>query len=218
MYSALYRYFIQHSQLHIPGIGNFLMVRIPAQGDFPNKRINPPLYSVSLQNESGTNSQASRKLFSWIASILNISERDAVMRFNDFAFDLKRRILAGDIIQWKGIGELSRGLAGDIKLKVSSKDLSFLLPVTAEKIVREKAEHMVRVGEEHKTSAQMAEILTVQSSVKKSVWWAWALIAAVLAVMFLGWYFSEKGLSISSMGNQGKLSPATSTANHSDIK
>lgn len=71
-------------------------------------------------------------------------------------------------------------------------------------MLREKAEHTVRVGEEERTSAEMVEMLN-QPEENKSYWWAWALAVGLAATVFLGWYFSEHGLDISSTANTKQL-------------
>jgi len=59
----------------------------------------------------------------------------------------------------------------------------------------------MRVGEMEKTSTEMEEMLVVKEKQRD-----WALMVAVvltvLAVMFIGWYFSEKGLQPSAAGNR----------------
>ncbi len=207
MYETLYQYFILHKKLSIPGIGTFLMERKPVVNDFVNKQMHPPSYAVSLQ--AATDSPATH-FFKWMGGALHVSDRDAIIRFNDFAFDLKKQIGSGDIIAWDGVGTLSKGLAAEIKF-VSSENKIFGAPVMAEKIIREKAEHMVRVGEDHKTSVEMTEMLN-QSPGKKSYWWIPSLIIALLAFMFIGWYFSEHGLDVSSTANEQKLIPLETSA------
>lgn len=202
MYAELYQYLIQHKQLPVPGIGTFLVERIPAVVNFPERKIEPPVYGVSLQPVSNS---PSKNFFIWLGAALQVSDRDAVIRYNDFAFDLKRQLSGGDIVNWNGVGQLSKGLAGDIKF-IPQEKKSLESSVKAEKVMREKAEHMVRVGEDEKTSAEMTELLS-QTEEKKSYWWAYALIVTVLSVMFIGWYFSENGISMSSISNSKKLVP-----------
>ncbi len=201
MYAALYKYLIQYKELSLPGIGTFMLHRKPATIDFPNKMINPAAYAITLQFPA---SAPSTGFFAWMAGALNISDREAVMRFNDFAFDLKRKISEGDSIEWNGVGTLNRGLAGEVKFVPAAKEYVFEKPVKAEKVIREKSDHMVRVGEDERTSAEMTELLHGQHE-KKSYWWAWALVAGLVAIMFLGWYFSEHGISVEATGNNSKL-------------
>lgn len=203
MYAELYQYLIQHKQLPVPGIGTFLVERIPAAVNFPERKIEPPVYGVSLQPVSNS---PSKNFFIWLGATLQVSDREAVIRYNDFAFDLKNQLSGGDIVNWNGVGQLSKGLAGDIKF-IPQEKRSLESSVKAEKVMREKAEHMVRVGEDEKTSAEMTELLS-HTDEKKSYWWAYALIVTVLSVMFIGWYFSENGISMSSTSNSKKLVPA----------
>ncbi len=210
MYGELYQYLILHKQLNIPGIGTFLLERKPANIDFVNKMADPPAYTVALHHGNTT---PSKNIFSWLASVLNISESDALNRFNDFALDVKDRVLAGDKLQWNGIGILSKGMAGEIRFESSLKDMKAGTPVPAIKVIRENAEHTVRVGEQQKTSSEMAEILTPAEG-KKTNWWGIALIAGLLAFIFIALYFSSKGLTTSSAANQQKLTPQKETGTY----
>ncbi len=196
MYSALYQYFIRHRQLAVPGIGVFLLQRSPATADFPNRVIHPPGYNIVLDNSPAT---SHRDFFDWLAMVFGISEREAVIRFNDFVFEMKQQLRAGDTIRWEGMGILSKGLGEEIRFE-SRPAMAEEKPVKAEKVIREVADHTVRVGEEERTAGEMREFLGQHDS-RKHTWWAWALVLALLLTMFLGWYFSSKGLSIGSTGN-----------------
>jgi hypothetical protein len=203
MYDQLYQYLIQHKELPVPGIGTFLLERKPAEMDFPNRKLYPPSYAVALQAASHV---PGRDFFSWLAKSLGTTDREAIFRFNDFAFAMKRQISDGAVINWDGVGTLNRGLGGDVKFTATNSTNALLLPITAEKVIREKAEHMVRVGEDQKTSAEMTEMLNLPDE-KKSYWWAYALAVGLLAVMFIGWYFSEHGVDMAATANSEQLIP-----------
>ena len=203
MYAELYQYLILHKQLPVPGIGTFLLERKPAQGDFLNKQILAPVYSVPLQQNT---SNPSMSFFGWLGSAFGISDRDAVIRFNDFVFDMKRQITGGDTILWHGVGTLSKELTGGIKF-ADAGVTSLETPVTTEKVIREKSEHMVRVGEDERSSTEMTAVLTKTIS-KKSYWWIPALIIFILTVGFIGWYFYTNGFDVTSTGNTTKLMPS----------
>lgn len=203
MYEELYQYFIQHRQLNVPGIGTFLLQRKPAIADFPNKIINPPSFSIAFDKDSNA---PARKFFTWLAAAFGITDREAIVRFNDFVFEMKKRINAGDKIDWHGVGIISSGLGGEIRFEPAMKDAVLDLPVKAEKVIRENALHTVRVGEDEKTSVEMTELLN-QPVARKRYWWTWALVLALLATMFIGWYFSRYGISVGAAGNNTKVSP-----------
>jgi hypothetical protein len=210
MYDELYEYFSFYKQLNVPGIGVFLLERKPAEADVASRVINPPAYTITLHHSNAT---PGKKFFYWLADKLNISYTDAVVRFNDFVFDIKDQVLSGARVTWLGIGVLSKGMAGEIRFEAAIKEHSFDSPVRAVKIIREKAEHTVRVGEEQRTSTEMIEWLS-QAKEKISNWWGVALIIAILSVIFIGIYFSQQGLNTSSAANQQKLSPQKESLTH----
>ena len=187
----------------MPGIGTFLMERHPATGDFAGKQIHPPFYTVTLQSPGNS---AAKFFFNWLGAALNTGERDAILLFNDFSFDLKKKINDGETIDWNGVGSLSKGPGGEIKFMPAGKPALLETPVAANKIIRENAEHQVRVGEDEKSSIEMLELLG-HTEKKRSYWWAVALVTGLLAIMFICWYFSEHGLDISSVSNNQTLVP-----------
>ncbi|MBL7742879.1 MAG: hypothetical protein JNN00_05320 [Chitinophagaceae bacterium] len=207
MYHDLYEYLILHKQLNVPGIGTFLLERKPAVTEFTHKQIAPSSYTVVLHPNSGL---PAKKLFNWLSDRLSIPYHEAIVKFNSFAFDMKHQILSGNKIVWNEIGTLSKGIAGDIKFEPLFKEHRFDRPVSAVRVIREKAVHTVRVGEEEKTSEEMAKWLNL-SEERKGFWWAPALIAGILLVIITGFYFSQKGFNISSAGNQQKLVPIKAT-------
>ena len=213
MYAELYRYFIQHKKLYLPGIGNFILERKPAEADFVNRCINPPSYSISLQQESV---KPSSKFFAWLASVFNISEKEAIIRFNDFVFDLRKEINSGSKVEWNGIGIISKGLGDTIRF--SAEELNSTAKVVhAEKVIREKAEHAILVGERERTSVEMTELLNIPAG-RKSIWWVIPLFLVLLAFMFIGWYLSKNGLSTASVSNTKKNIPAVSSETYKQLK
>ncbi|MBK7560298.1 MAG: hypothetical protein IPQ06_10725 [Chitinophagaceae bacterium] len=209
MYKELFQFLLQHKELPVPGIGTFLLERSPAVMDFPNKKIAPPSYSIALMAHVNPRP---RFFFTGLGHALGITDHEAIIRFNDFIYNLKNQMANGDTIHWNGVGEINQGLTGDIKFIPQEKSV-LETPVTAEKVIREKSEHMVRVGEDQKTSAEMTDMLN-KPGATKSYWWVPALAMALLAVMFIGWYFSEMGLDISSTGNGMKLVPGEATVSY----
>lgn len=196
MYTFLYQYLLLHKRLPLPGVGQLVMEVRSATANFPEKKIEAPAYAVSLTTADTT---ADRSFFSWLGDALGIHERDAVIRFNDFAFEFKKQIRNGAVINWDGIGKFSKDLAGNVRLEtIPEKQPADA--VQAEKIVREKAVHTVRVGEDEKTSGEMELLLSKQDPIR-NYWWVWALIAGLLLVSFIGWYLSENGVSMSSVKN-----------------
>lgn len=202
MYAELYRYLILNKQLLLPGIGAFEAERRPASGDFVNRQMMASSYVFNLLPGAG---QPTTKFFKWLGNALAVPDREAIIRFNDFLFQVKQQISNGDTIEWNGVGRLNKGLAGEIKFSPSAP-ASFEAPVTAEKVIRQKAEHTVRVGEDEKTAAEMTEMLG-GAVVKKSYWWVAPLIIALLAAAFIGWYVYNNGFDVTGFANTTSLNP-----------
>ncbi|HVT87098.1 MAG TPA: hypothetical protein VHD35_17995 [Chitinophagaceae bacterium] len=202
MYDELYELLILNKELIIPGIGNFSVNRKPAEANFLEKLIHPPVYSITLQKETGT---PSKFFFNHLAELLNISDREAIVRFNDFAFDLKKKITAGQEIKWNGIGTLFISNSGMVKL-APVEICAIEEPVAVEKVLREHAEHMVLVGEQERTSVEMTELLS-QTETKRSKWWIGALIAGVMLLIFVFWIFSKNEWNVSSVSNEQIITP-----------
>jgi hypothetical protein len=205
MYEYLYQYFILYKQLTIPGIGTFVLERKAAENDFLSKQFLAPSYSVLLQTSGRVPAQ---KFFDWLAASINTSHREAFEQFNAFVSETKEQIEQGNRVEWEGIGTISSGIGGAIKF--SPAQLFADEAVKAEKVIRQHAEHTVRVGEQEKTSAEMMEMLN-HTTEKRSYWWPAAIILLVLGIFFTGWYIVRNGLKAASVANEKKLTPEKSS-------
>jgi hypothetical protein len=206
MYSALYEYLLHHKKLAVPGIGTFLLVREPAVIDFPERQIHAPRYAINLEEGEVT---VSRKFFHWLSAILHIPELDAIRRFNDFVFDLKKDLGSGNLVRWKGIGHLQKGEDGRLLFKgVEARAAS----IPAEKVIRENAAHSVRVGETERTSAEMTALLHTPQKRSRS-WWLLPLLLGLLAISFLVVLLSRNGWQVNTLSCSKKavISGTTST-------
>ena len=201
MQDSLYEFLLLNKKISLPGIGTISLCQAPAQHDFPNKQFIAPASFFTIDPK---NDKPSKKLFDWLSSSLNITEWDAIKSVNDFSFDLKKKLSEFGEVNWEKIGVLRRNDIGDLKLEPQNVSLQSDPPVAAEKVIRVKAEHTILVGQKEKSSVEMEEYLAT-TPVKKNYTWLIAVILIVLAVMFIGWYFSEKGFSTSSAGNQSVI-------------
>ena len=201
MRDSLYEYLILNKRLSLPGIGTIEMYKNPAQLDFTNKQFLAPYYSFKIES---ANDKPAKKLFDWLCSSSGIAEWDAIKAVNDFSFELKKKLSEEGEVKWEKVGVFRRNMNGDIKLDPATVSLQSEQPVIAEKVIRVKAEHTVLVGEQERTAIEMEEYFA-QSSPKRNYAWIIALVLTVLAIMFVGWYFSEKGFSPSSAGNQSVI-------------
>lgn len=201
MQDTLYEFLVINKKLSLPGIGTISLRQNSSQLDFTNKQvISPSLYFV-LDHE---NDKPSKKVFEWLSAANGVSEWDAIKSVNDFSFSLKNKIAEAGEVNWENVGVLKRDNTGKLKLNPCTIELKTDRPVYAEKVIREKFEHTVLVGEKEKSSVEMAEYFA-EDAPKKNYAWIIAIALTVLAVMFIGWYFSEKGFNPSSAGNKSVI-------------
>ena len=201
MQDSLYEFLIINKKVTLPGIGTISLKQNSSQLDFTNRQLNSPSFYFVLDHE---NDEPSKKLFDWLSSSRGVSEWDAIKSVNDFSFSLKHSISQAGEANWKGVGVLKRDKTGNLKLDPHKIALETEQPVHAEKVIREKFEHTVLVGEREKSSVEMAEYFAGDAP-KKNYAWIIAIVLTILAVMFIGWYFSEKGFNPSSAGNNSVI-------------
>lgn len=196
MYAELHEYLLLHQELPLPGLGLFQVKRHPALIDFPNKKIEGPGYSVQwLEGQTGYTDG----LWSWIATNSNISDHEAKHRLEKFIFHFKKNIENGDTIYWSGIGKIRKGSGRAFHF--TSEAILREGIVTANKVIREKAEHMVKVGEEHRSSVQMAELLSKKKTTVFSGWKIAAAVVGIVSIGFIIWYLSQHSWDLNA-GNQ----------------
>ena len=201
MQDTLYEFLLLNKKLSLPGIGTISLRQDSAQHDLPNKQFTAPSFYFTIESR---NDKPSKKLFDWLSSSFGITEWDAIRSINDFSLDLKKKLSENGEVAWANVGMIRRDNNGDLKIDQQSIVLQSEQPITAEKVIRLKAEHTVLVGEKQKTSVEMEQYFS-GSPARKNYSWLIAVILTALAMIFIGWYFSEKGFSTSSAGNQSVI-------------
>src|SRR4030095_11046666 len=121
MYEVLYRFLVRYKSLDLPGIGTIALQTQPARSEFVDRSFAPPKYSFLFEKRERIPSE---KLFSWIALHLNITESEAVIRFNDFIFDLNRQLKEGKEISWDHVGRFQKEITGEIKFEGANRGLT----------------------------------------------------------------------------------------------
>ncbi|MFI5188488.1 MAG: hypothetical protein ACHQF0_17280 [Chitinophagales bacterium] len=210
MYEILYRYLIKYKRIDLPGIGVLALQTQPAEAEFANHSFLAPKYSFEFERSEDVPPE---KLFTWLAVNLDITEQEAVIRFNDFLFDMNRQLKEGKQIHWQGVGVFQKEFSGEIHFTPENKEFSWHHEVIAEKVTRKNAEHTMLVGEKEKTSTQMKELLHPVGKEKNDRWWVWPLAIILAIIIFLFWHFSENTIA-NTAGNSNKISPAEAPAGY----
>lgn len=200
MYQQLYRYLVQNQQLQLPGIGTLAIQQADAEMNIADHSVTAGTYQLDFHKDNTVTVPA--KLYNWLAGVSGITEREAIVQYNDFVFDLQQQLKNGATINWQQVGVLTAGLGGEIKFESAVKQYAAGYAVTAHKVKREQALHTIRVGEQEKTSAEMIEMLAPQT-VTRDAWMIVAYVLLGLSLAFVAWYLATK----QGIGNQTSLFP-----------
>lgn len=201
MKEILLKYLLQYQQLGLPGIG-FLQLYIRAsQTDIVNKRILPPTPSSRLTPDVPVPAEADQVRF--IARTMQVAEDVAERQLEDFCAAALEGIKKGVPLEWEGFGTIRKGIAGEMTFELTSKSIFAFPPVEAERVIRTNAEHTIQVGDSEKTNFEMAELLQEDAPERrKSRWWVWALLLAVIGISVLAYYLYQHNGDINGFRNQ----------------
>ncbi|TDW96480.1 hypothetical protein [Dinghuibacter silviterrae] len=204
MKEILLKYLLQYQQLGLPGIG-FVQVYIRAsQTDIVNKRILPPTPAARITPEIPVPAHHDQVRF--ISRSMQVSEAVAERQLDDFCTAAVEGIRKGVPLEWDGFGIIRKGIAGDMTFDLTSKSIFAFPPVAAERVIHPNAEHTIQVGDTEKTNTEMAELLQEEaSSRRRSRWWVWALILAVIGITVLAYYMYDHNGHVDAFRNQQAL-------------
>lgn len=203
MTEALTSYLLQHKSISIPGLGTVYIERIPAQTDFVNKQILPPSYHFRFDKYFDA---PDKEFFTYLAQQKDIADYEAIKWYNEWAYDLRNRLRADEVVEWTGVGSLRKDVSGDIVFVPAGAIPSPQQPAPAVRVVHSNTQHTMRIGDREVTREISTEELVTdipeETPVAKSSWWIYALILAAIALSAIFFHFYKNGFSTSSTGNQ----------------
>jgi hypothetical protein len=199
MWQVLNAYLFQHRSISIPGLGTIYLETMPANVDVAERTMQPPAYQFRFDKYFDA---PDKEFFAFVAAQRNILDYEAIKWYNEFSFELRNRIRAEEEVSWDGVGILKKDGSGGVLFEPAPAPLPFLKPVPAMRVVRQDAQHSMVVGDRERTSGEMNEWLQEHGRHRRRLsWWIIAIVLAVLALGFLGWYFYTHGLSTGSQNN-----------------
>jgi hypothetical protein len=178
MLDVLYKYLVLTDHAGIPGIGSFNIKRSSAQ--FKGSSFYPPVTEVTFQ--PGT-ALTDKNFYHFVAEEKGISEVDAVRKFQDFAYQLRKDIQSHAVIHLGGIGVLKKNSVGELNFETEFPG-NYFPTITPEAIVPGAA---AVVSEEPETTG-----LEEETIVKKDRWWIWATVLALLALAAIGFFYMQE--------------------------
>lgn len=185
MNQHLAKYFALYQKLILPGIGSFNTASQPAQLEFVEKTLHAPSHTIIFQQDETANDT---NFISFLIKETGLDQYEAVNRFNQFIAQLKEKLQSGIALQLPGLGILANNGNG---YAFTADSLQQYFPgIIAERVIRQHAQHAVRVGEDEKTSTEMHEILNKEAAEDR--WWIGAIVLAVVGIAAILYYYLSR--------------------------
>jgi len=186
MYQYIHKYFALNKNVTLPGIGSFNVETKPAKLDFINKTLHSPAPVIHYNKYY----KADKRFYNFLSKETGVNESNIVNNFNRFTERLKEQLESSCILELQGIGTLTKNASG-YSFVADNTVQYFFHDAVAERVIRQNAEHTVKVGEEHKTSTQMHRELR-QKAVKKDNWFVTAIILGAIGIVAIVLYYLFK--------------------------
>ena len=182
MNQYLAKYFALHKKLVLPGIGFFNTSTQPAQLEFVEKTLHAPGHSINFYRDENA---ADNNFISFLIKETGLDQYETINKFSQYITQLKEKLQSGTALHLPGLGILTNN---ENEYSFTAENLQQYFPgITAERVIRQNAQHSVRVGEDEKTSVEMHEMLNREAA--KDRWWIGAIVLAVVGIAAILYYY-----------------------------
>lgn len=172
-------FFIQQLAVNLPGIGGFVMNRIPAHADAHEGGIVAPSYTI---NYDSLNDIPAKEMFAYVAAKKKISEWEAIGVVNHFSLEIKDLLKKGQKYEWEGMGSLEHNDAGQLIFVPVDMRYPFYPDVQGVYEWRKYREP----GPQGEYQMPMAETGDEEVVVEaRASWWIWAAVIAAVASLLI---------------------------------
>jgi nucleoid DNA-binding protein len=188
MFSLLHQYLVNSSNVVLPGIGTLQFANSPAQT--VNGRILSPKQTLVLLAEKENDSEVG-KLMAFLSNKLDMPEMQAHTLFQQFLQTIKTTITEKKSMVWDGLGFFRQDDNGNIRFVQNSELDEYLPPVEAKWInSHHSTKYDLLVGENETNNIAIEEGLEEAVNKKKSYWWVWAIVIAVVALAIIAYKYA----------------------------
>ncbi|MES2774305.1 MAG: hypothetical protein V4722_08980 [Bacteroidota bacterium] len=180
MFALLHQYLIENSSLHLPGIGVLEFAEVSARLDVADIQIQSPKKVLRLNAEG--QKQDKHGLMGFLSRHLDISEEQSFKVFRQFSESVRSTLGTKRILYWDNLGAFQKDETGVVQFVQTTDIDHYLPPVSAERMIRQRAEHTMTVGDTETTNTAMQEYYDEEPvEIKKDYWWVWAIAIFVVS-------------------------------------
>ncbi|MCX8019128.1 MAG: hypothetical protein N2747_01385 [Chitinophagaceae bacterium] len=197
MYRELAQYLLTHQKVSLPGLGTLTLQRSPARYDSSSGTVFPPDYSLTWEKK---NEIPEQRFFQWLAGKMNLTEEDAVSRFNEFVLKLKMQFETGHTLEWKGVGVFSKAKDGGVTF-IPEHITQHEKEITVERIIKNDNTWMADVRRGQVDSGNQIH----PARKHRTAYWLMVSVLSVLSITFIVVHFIKHGMNPGATGNLNPL-------------
>jgi nucleoid DNA-binding protein len=188
MVQFLYKYLIINKQVTLPGIGVFHIQRQPAKHDYVNKVFVSPALHIGFNPSTEL---PDKRFYEFMSKEIGLDEAKAAENLFAFTNKLGEQVKANKIVELPGMGMLKRNASGQLSFEPTNVLASYFPPTAASNILEEKPQTAMREKASRETVSldQLAE----EEVPRKSYWWVYAIILALIGIGAIGYYYYVNG-------------------------
>lgn len=173
----LHEYLRCHKVLQLQGFGRLERVELPATIDFANQQILPGMHRMLY---SATVTEA-HQFGEWLQQSYQLSTEAAAHWCSRFVASFQTQLQQQGSVNLPLIGVFRRH-EGTVVFVPHAHPVQLLPNITAHRVIRKDAQHNIRVGDAERSNTEMQEWLHEQHTVRRSWWWAGALVLFLIAL------------------------------------
>jgi nucleoid DNA-binding protein len=192
MVQLLYKYLILNKQVTLPGLGVFYIQRQPAKHDYVNSVFVSPALHINFNASSDL---PDKNFYQFVSKERGLNEVEAVKSLNSFADKLNQQVKANKTVELPGMGMLKINAAGQLTFEPADILAAYFPPTKGASLLDEKSQNVA--SEKAVTRASKETIsfqeLSQEEVSRKSYWWVYAIILALLGIGAIGYYYYVNG-------------------------
>jgi nucleoid DNA-binding protein len=177
MLNFLYKYLSLNKHVSVPGVGNFVVQDSPAKFNANTKSFSPPTTTINFQQSTAL---TDKSFYHFLAGEMGITDVEAVRKFQDFSYQLRKDIQNNSFVELTGIGTLKRNSMSEVVFEPSLSTAAYFPSITADEVVTAKADNDSEVYYEEE-----------QEVVAKDNWWIWALVLGFVAIAAIVYFYLQ---------------------------
>jgi len=168
MHSLVHKYFALHHQIVLPGIGSLQIIPQTASIDDENK-LHAPLNNFAFNSE--TTLLADKAFYNFLSKELEVEQIEAIKKFHEYIYEIKATASEGNVIQFNGIGTISKQSDGTFTFQQEKNAFDFFTTI--------------QLSEKPNTSVDnnlVDSTISNSNENQKDKWWVYAIVLAVVAL------------------------------------